>query len=187
MLVAAWVAAAVIAGLLAYHIMKADSAEPSHNGAPQGFTLAAVQADIENRFTRIEHISAAEMTALPATDLLIFDTRPAAEYAVSHIENAYRIDPDMRAAAFSTQFGAAAQDKILIFYCSVGVRSSQLAEALLDDLPGARGIYNLRGGLFGWHNEGRALVNAAGPTRAIHPFDNKWGQLIRGQSWLSYE
>jgi rhodanese-related sulfurtransferase len=181
-LAAAWTAAAIIAGLLTYFIMN-----PRTLGAPEAFTLAGVQAEIETRFSRIDHISAQALSQMDTGALMIFDTRPLDEYAVSHIKDARRIDPDMSVADFTARYGQDAKDKTLVFYCSVGMRSSQLAEALMDDLPRARNIYNLRGGLFGWHNESRPLVNSAGPTRAVHPFDKTWGKLVTDQSTLSYK
>jgi rhodanese-related sulfurtransferase len=180
-LVIAWAAAALIAAALGYKIMN-----PQIRNGNSAFTLAAVQTEIENRFERVDHITAAEMTAMAPAQLLIFDTRPAKEFAVSHIENALRINPDMDAAEFTQTYGAAAGGKTLIFYCSVGMRSSNLAETLTAKLPQAAGIYNLRGGLFGWHNEGRPLVNAAGPTESVHPYDENWEQLVTRQEKLSY-
>ena len=54
-------------------------------------------------------------------------------------------------------------------------------EAALSDArvyAGAQAVYNLDGGIFAWHNERRALTNAAGATDYVHPFDDYWGRLL---------
>jgi Rhodanese-like domain len=70
-----------------------------------------------------------------------------------------------------------------VFYCSVGMRSSSLAAEVQEALvkAGASGVFNLRGGMFGWHNARRPLVDAAGATDFVHPFNDKWGKLVARQ------
>ena len=43
---------------------------------------------------------------------------------------------------------------------------------------GAASLRNLRGGIFRWHAEGRALDLAQG-AQGVHHFDAAWGQLLR--------
>jgi len=64
-------------------------------------------------------------------------------------------------------------DKQIIVYCSVGRRSSIFAERVQADMlaNGALSVSNLERGIFGWHNESRALVDARGATDAVHPYD----------------
>ena len=68
----------------------------------------------------------------------------------------------------------------VVFYCSVGERSSQMAkkaDKLLRE-RGAHGVYNLRGGIFAWHNATNPLVDAKGITPYVHPYNDKWGELL---------
>ena len=74
----------------------------------------------------------------------------------------------------------------MVIYCSVGVRSSRLAEHVVDAVreAGARDVYNLAGGIFAWHNRGYQLVDGSGPTAFVHPYDETWGRLVaRRQLW----
>jgi len=66
----------------------------------------------------------------------------------------------------------------VVVYCSIGERSSQLAErmqALAPDLL----IHDLAGGIFTWASEDRLMLDAADhPTRLVHPYDTSWGALL---------
>ena len=70
--------------------------------------------------------------------------------------------------------------KTVVFYCSVGVRSSALAESVKADLlaAGTKEVVNLEGGIFGWHNQSRPLVDKSGPTTFVHPYNAYWGRLL---------
>ena len=82
----------------------------------------------------------------------------------------------------------AAKGKTVVFYCSVGVRSSKLAARLQKALTarGAKAVYNLQAGIFNWHNEHRPLTTGSAPTSFVHPFDDHWGQLVERRDLLSY-
>ena len=183
-LIAAWALAALLTALLAYKIMTPKEAAPANEVE---FSLAAVQIAIENKFESVDHLSADEFTSMNKEDVLIFDTRPQSEYAVSHIENARQLDPNISAAKFAKLYGPQTAGKTLVFYCSVGHRSSDVAARAANELPAAGPIYNLRGGLFNWHNEGRPLVNEDGAADLVHPYNKKWGQLVTRQDKLSYD
>ena len=183
-LIAAWAAALLLTAVLAYKIMTPQ--EPAAQAEAE-FSLAAVQTAIENRFETVDHLSADEFSAMYKADVLIFDTRPQSEYAVSHIENALQLDPNISGEAFATLYADRAAGKTLIFYCSVGHRSSDVAQRAASELPYSGPIYNLRGGIFGWHNEGRPLVDEAGASEHVHPYNKKWGRLVTRQDKLSYE
>lgn len=183
-LIAAWALAAFLTVILAYKIMTPKETAPA---AEVEFSLAAIQTAIENRFETVDHLPADEFTSMNKDNVLIFDTRPQSEYAVSHIENALQLDPNISAAKFAKLYGPQAAGKTLVFYCSVGHRSSDVAERVAGELPAAGPIYNLRGGLFGWHNEGRPLVDENGRAENVHPYNKKWGQLVTRQDMLSYD
>ncbi|WP_371396136.1 rhodanese-like domain-containing protein [Fretibacter rubidus] len=164
------------------------------NAGPQNVqggigTLRTIQSDIQTALPDLSHISRADLdaqlTSAPNT-VVILDTRPAAEFNVSHIEGANRIDPD--AAPQSLLSLTDVRGKDVVLYCSVGWRSSLLGQASKDALlaAGATSVRNLEGGLFGWHNDGRAVVNHDGPTHFIHPYDDKWGQLIKNTDAARY-
>jgi rhodanese-related sulfurtransferase len=143
--------------------------------------LRSAVNDIARRWPYIDHIAPAQLEpVMAAGEAALFDVRTSAEYQVSHLPGAVRIEPGMRAQAFLDQYGDAVKGKTVVFYCSVGVRSSKLAERVAHALKarGATGVHDLAGGIFAWHGEARPLVDAAGATDFVHPYDATWGRLL---------
>ena len=68
-------------------------------------------------------------------------------------------------------------------------RSTKLARYVQAAMrkKGARAIYNLKGGIFAWHNENKSLANARGQTSFVHPYNKYWGQLVDKQSLTRYK
>ena len=146
------------------------------------FNLQSVKAQVERDYKGVAHMETAELAKLlqSGENILLFDVREEQEYRVSHIPGAIRVSPSIWGWSFLRQYGERVKGKKIVFYCSVGVRSSILAERTQQGLrkPGALQVKNLIGGIFAWHNEKRPLVNAKGPTPYVHPYDSHWGKLI---------
>ena len=70
--------------------------------------------------------SLAARLALGDSTLLVFDTRPLEEYDVSRLRDAIRVDPDLDSEEFIAAHGQGLLGRDLIFYCSVGYRSSDV-------------------------------------------------------------
>jgi len=140
---------------------------------------------IETNFSGVAHITPAELNT---ADTLLFDVREVDEFAVSHIEDAVRVDPSISAEAFMTQFDRDWAGKKIVFYCSVGQRSSMMAEKLQARLKakGATHVANLEKGIFGWHNQGLPLADAEGPTEKVHPYNTYWGRMVNRQEETAY-
>ena len=134
------------------------------------------------------HMPAKALAAALArkNDVLLLDVRESEEYAVSRIPGAVRVDPGIWSWSFLRKHAEAARGKTVVFYCSVGVRSSRLAASVQKALKesGAKAVYNLDGGIFAWHNQARSLANAKGVTPYVHPFDSHWGKLVRRQEFV---
>lgn len=105
---------------------------------------------------------------------LLVDARSAAEYAVSHLKGARRLDPERPDLA---ALGDVAKDAPIVTYCSIGYRSAKVSRTLRR--AGFTQVFDLKGSLFGWANAGRPLESEAGPTRLVHPYDEEWGRLLR--------
>lgn len=145
-------------------------------------TLDSAEKEIARRYADVQQVTTGELEHVRLTGhLILLDVREPAEYAVSHLEGAIRVDPDAPADAVLAAVGPIAEDTPVVVYCSVGVRSSRLAERAQAALKsaGASSVANLRGGIFAWHDERRPLVDARGPTDAVHGFDAKWARLIQ--------
>ena len=155
---------------------------PAVAPAAEPFTLDAVRAEVRQDYRHVAHLPADALAKAlaDARDVLLFDVREREEYAVSRIHGAVRVDPGIWTHSFLKRHGAAVRGKTVVFYCSVGVRSSKLAERVRTRLraAGATAVYNLDGGIFGWHNEARPLTGDGGATPYVHPFDRHWGRLV---------
>lgn len=107
---------------------------------------------------------------------VLLDVRAAAEFAVSRLPGA-RLAPTLEGARAALD--AVGHDAPIVAYCSVGVRSARLVEALVA--AGWSQARNLRGSLFAWANRGLPLVDALGPSHLVHPYDATWGRLLDPQ------
>jgi len=153
-----------------------------HSTEPE---LAKIHKEIQVNFQSVEHIDASNYSDLDTDNLVVFDVREPDEFAVSHLDGAIQIDPAISPAEFSEQYEDILRGKTAVFYCSVGWRSSDVAQRLSSTLTnqGVAASYNLIGGLFQWHNEERPLMSESGSkTEAIHPYNSFWGRLIDDQS-----
>lgn len=152
--------------------------------------LQATIEDIAQRWPDIVHITPAQVAPLmDESKVVLFDVRQDAEYAVSRLPGAIHVKPGTSRMAFLDQYGEDVEGKTVVFYCSVGERSSSLASRVAQDLK-ARGVVavnDLAGGIVAWHGEGRPLVDAKGSTEFVHPFDPKWGRLVLRQDLIRTE
>ena len=96
-----------------------------------------------------------------------------------------------------------ADDEVdVVCYCSVGYRSSVIAEHILElredgHLPPGIQPYNLRGSIFQWASEGRNLTRAdlsdesggcvETQVTTVHPFSRLWGSLALPFSLWQWE
>ena len=104
---------------------------------------------------------------------VLLDVRQEAEYAVSHLRGAVRVDPD---AEDLSSLADVPKGAPVVAYCSVGYRSSALAERLME--AGYTDVWNLEGSIFRWANEGRPVYRDGRPVEAVHPYDRLWGTLL---------
>ncbi len=151
--------------------------------------LSKIHKKIVSDYEHVEHLNADDFQNLDPSNTVIFDVREKKEFNVSHIDGAIQVDPGIHADEFEEKYGKLLNGKTAVFYCSVGRRSSHLAERLDPSLQsiGVEASYNLIGGLFQWHNENRSLTDTNNaPTNVIHPYNNHWGRLVQDKSAISY-
>ena len=85
----------------------------------------------------------------------------------------------------------------LVCYCSVGYRSSIVAEQILKlkedgQLPQGLRPVNLEGSIFQWASEGRSLTRkgqtgVSVEVTTVHPFSTVWGALTLPFSLWQWE
>lgn len=148
-------------------------------------TLIEVEREVAAEYDDVPQLASRDLHRRMAQSapLVLIDVREAPEYAVSHLPGAVRVDPDANTTEILAALGRLPPGSQVVMYCSVGVRSSRLAERSQKRLraQGAVSVSNLRGGIFRWHAERLPLVDARGPTDAIHGFDRRWSRLIPRQ------
>src|SRR3712207_1165749 len=88
---------------------------------------------------------AARMEDRQSSGLLLLDVRTPAEWEVSRIRGARRVDPG---AAVEAAVADVATDTAIVAYCSVGYRSAEMASRLRK--AGFADVRNLDGGIFQW-------------------------------------
>lgn len=130
---------------------------------------------IAKDYPEIESISTDELNSLyhdPSSQLpLIIDVREPAEFKVSHLQGAINLNSAKLIAELVVD-----KDVELIVYCSVGYRSSGLAQELAT--MGYTRVKNLRHSIFEWANKHYPMINENGITYKAHPFDKTWGKLL---------
>ena len=129
-------------------------------------TWPAIKARIAKEFPKVKSIGTAELAKAEPKPVLL-DVRTAAEFDVSHLSGARRVDPDAAASKV-----ALPKNTPIVTYCSVGYRSAKFAQRLQD--AGFTNVRNLEGSIFQWANEGRPVE----PGTKVHPYDKKWGVLL---------
>uniref|UniRef100_UPI00398F85ED tRNA uridine(34) hydroxylase-like isoform X1 n=2 Tax=Pristiophorus japonicus TaxID=55135 RepID=UPI00398F85ED len=148
---------------------------------------------VRKSFQSVQVVSSAALEQRLAQNrdqMLLLDTRSAAEYEVSHLEGAVRIDPettDMEHVVKELGLTDCAGGRDVVCYCTVGYRSSGVAQKLGEFLASEAGqglcgppkVYNLEGGLVKWANERKAIVDSQNqPTSLVHPYSAVWAPLL---------
>ncbi len=103
---------------------------------------------------------------------VLLDVRTKAEFDVSHIHGAQRIEPGSSADAIGIP-----RDKPIVTYCSVGYRSGAFAKKLQD--AGYKNVQNMTGSIFEWANEGHPIERAGKRVAQVHPYDARRGKLLK--------
>ncbi len=144
-------------------------------------SLDALRRRIDARVGGVASLTTAELSSLLAAGAahpLVLDVRARVEYDVSHLPGA------LWAETQADQLRAierAGPGRTVVLYCSVGWRSGVAVERLRA--LGKTQVFNLRGSIFQWANEGRSLVDERGAVTRVHPFDPSWGRLLDRQHW----
>ncbi|MFV0248310.1 MAG: rhodanese-like domain-containing protein [Tenacibaculum sp.] len=114
------------------------------------------------------------------SSFVLLDAREKQEYKVSRIENAIFVGYD----GFNlkkTTLALKDKNRKIIVYCSLGVRSEDIAEQLKQ--VGYTNVYNLYGGIFEWKNRGNKVIDKKGiETQKVHAFSKEWSKwLVKGK------
>lgn len=132
--------------------------------------LDALSAKVAQDYPDVRHISVAELKRDFGSALLV-DVRKRDEFDRSHLPGAVHAPTPAAVDALR----AAHPQQTLVFYCTVGVRSSIAVRELQERDADSTNAVNLAGSIFAWSNAGEPLQDSAGPTLAVHPYNFWWG------------
>jgi len=143
-----------------------------------GKTLERVEAIVQVKYPVAEVTAGALAARIAAGRVVLFDVRTRDEFERGHIPGAVRIEPGTDAEAVLLEHGdLLSVGAVAVFYCAVGVRSGRMVHRLARS-GAPHEMYNLRGGIFRWFADGRAVVIDGAPADTIHPFDEDWRLLL---------
>jgi len=139
-----------------------------------------LKAEIRERYPGVSQVSTTELRdwMQRKQDTLLLDARADEEFAVSHLAGARPAPNEGEALRV---LDGSAKDRRIVVYCSVGYRSSDLAQKL--SARGYTNVHNLEGSIFEWANAGYPLYRGEQRVREVHPFDAHWGRLLERDLW----
>jgi rhodanese-related sulfurtransferase len=134
-------------------------------------TWEEINSSIDHQYPTVKNLDVDTLKAAldQGQPPVLIDVREKDEFAVSHLPNAVNFS-NAHAVAYP-------KDTAIVVYCSVGFRSAAFAKELAEQ--GFTNVRNLRGSIFAWANLGYPLRRGFMPTRAVHPYNKKWGTLLK--------
>ena len=130
----------------------------------------------------VSYISVQELEQLSEqeNEVILLDAREKKEYEISHLKNATFVGYD-RFQLKKTIKKLPNKNAKIIVYCSLGVRSEDIAEKLQK--AGYTNVRNLYGGIFEWKNNGYTVFDSEEKeTEKVHAFDKDWSKwLTKGE------
>ncbi len=140
-------------------------------------SIDALRPMLELRYPAVRWVDAPTLRTWIASGraVVLLDAREPAEFRVSHLAGARRIDPDEPDVRGLRRW----RNARVVVYCSVGWRSAIVADRLRR--AGFTDVYNLERGIFGWANRGYRVEREGRAVRAVHPFDDTWGRMLNAE------
>jgi rhodanese-related sulfurtransferase len=144
----------------------------------QGLEWTLVNWKVRHDFPNVSRITTTELHEWlndpQRVRPLLLDVRTKPEYDVSHIHGAQRVEPGSDAKGLKLP-----HDKPIVTYCSVGYRSAAFARDLQN--AGYKDVRNTSGSIFEWANQGYPLESHQIPADKVHPYNARWGKLLKPQ------
>jgi len=110
-------------------------------------------------------------------NVVLLDARELKEYKVSHLKNAIYVGYDHFDLEQTTS-KLANKNAMIVVYCSIGIRSEDIAEKLQK--AGYKNVYNLFGGIFEWKNKQNIVVDSLhNPTEKVHVYSKEWSSWLK--------
>jgi len=115
-----------------------------------------------------------------SNNVILLDAREPQEFKVSHLKNAQFVGYE-KFRLKKTIASLPNKEAKIVVYCSLGVRSEDIAEKLKN--AGYTNVLNLYGGIFEWKNNNQKVFNSKEKeTEKIHAYSKEWGRwLLKGE------
>lgn len=142
---------------------------------------------INKMVARVQHdlpfISTDELYKLMATKNentpLIIDVRDEREFKVSHLYGAINMKDANKIISLLRE--PQNKQRTVVVYCSVGYRSAIVGNDIKKTVSNK--VFNLKGSIFKWANEGKPVYRNDLKVNKVHPYDHKWGKFLRTDMW----
>lgn len=142
-----------------------------------GFSQESIE-DVLNKYNTksVPYISVQEL-AMPKTNAIILDAREKKEHDTSHILNSIFAGYETFDLQ-SIQEAIPVKDQYIVVYCTLGIRSEDIAEKLKEN--GYTNVYNLYGGIVEWKNKGYEVYDSKEQkTENVHVCNEYWSQWLK--------
>jgi len=108
-------------------------------------------------------------------EVIILDARESNEYKTSHLKDSKFVGYNNLDLSV---LDSITRDKQIVVYCSVGIRSENIAKKIQD--LGFEDVKNLYGGIFEWKNTGYPVYDNKGTeTEKVHTFSKHWSKYLK--------
>lgn len=144
------------------------------------FTMSA-QKDVSSLLKKmnqetIPYINSDSLSKIK-NKVILLDAREKKEYNVSHLKGALFVGYT-KFNLKKTIKNLPNKEANIVVYCSLGVRSEDIAEKLKK--AGYTNVLNLYGGIFEWKNHDyKVYNNKEKETEKVHAFDKNWGVWLK--------
>ena len=116
-----------------------------------------------------------------SSDFILLDAREKKEFTTSHLKNSLFVGYENFNLKKTLKKLPKEKDAKIVVYCSLGVRSEDIAEKLKK--AGYTNVLNLYGGIFEWKNNGNKVFNSKDTeTEKVHTCTQEWSKwLLKGE------
>lgn len=141
-----------------------------------GFSQESLQTILEKHNTKNIPYTTVWELAMPKTEAIILDAREQEEFETSHLKDALFVGYNNFSLADVIK-KIPNKDEQIIVYCSVGIRSENIAFKLKK--AGYKNVSNLYGGIFEWKNNQFPVYNSKNKeTEKVHTYNKTWSKWL---------
>ena len=109
--------------------------------------------------------------------VVLLDAREKNEYEISHLPNAIFVGYNDFDLKYTLEL-LKNKTQTIVVYCSLGVRSEDVATQLKDQGYGR--VFNLYGGIFEWINQNQIVYNSQRQvTNKVHAYSEYWSKWLK--------